>query len=660
MERKPIVFVILILVLLLSVTVASARDQQSGVNLDSRAKDLAAQKYGIGADALQPVGKAAKVKFPLQGITAYDSKFIDGKGNVYAIAVNTEGQEVSIETLSRAEKAAHEARDGKLDKNLATLLRTASPDAKVEVDIWLVDNEGDLEADLVKPVVDASANQKAYPSRSAAVQAAPEESVSTFDAKAWEAQEQSIVRTETARMEALIYPRLLELRRHGYIGVSGELSPVITVTLPVRVIREWSKRADVDIIYKSATLGNEINIARQAVEADHVNSQGIKGNGSDIAVVEYGGMVSSTNPYLSGTTIDNPFGCWTESHPTGIAGIIRSTKATYQGIAPRTDLWVGCGNSNSQIYLSSAHGVAWGADSFSLSWYSDYTRSITTMDKFYDKFPLKYIALVIKSAGNRGDSDGIVTSPGIGFNTLAVGAYNDVNTDGWGDDYIDYYSSYVDPFSTHGDREKPEVAAPGTNIMSTTTAYPWIGDIGSGTSYAAPIVAGISSLLYQRAPALTSWPESTKAILMASAWENLEGAAALSEYDGAGGVDAYYADLVAQNSTWYGGWGSGNYYCATGSYDIGTMYLYTGFETKVAVVWDQNPWYWDYVNRPSADLDITIYDPTWTSVAGSWSWDNTYETVQFTPAMDGVYTVHISQVRCDANPKYIGWAWSSP
>jgi hypothetical protein len=219
----------------------------------------------------------------------------------------------------------------------------------------------------------------------------------------------------------------------------------------------------------------------------------------------------------------------------------------------------------------------------------------------------------------------------------------------------------VDPYSTHGDREKPEVAAPGTNIMSTTTAYPWIGDIGSGTSYAGPIVAGITSLMYQRNSGLKAWPEATKAIIMATAWNNLEGTSRLSDVDGAGGVSALEADYAARNNTIYGGWGGTNYYCATANnFNIGTMYLYAGYPTRVVIVWDQNPWYVNYATQPSADLDLEIYDPAMAWVDGSYSWDNTYEIVEFTPATDGTYTIQVDQTRCDANPKYIGWAWSAP
>ena len=47
-------------------------------------------------------------------------------------------------------------------------------------------------------------------------------------------------------------------------------------------------------------------------------------------------------------------------------------------------------------------------------------------------------------------------------------------------------SSFVDPTSTMGDREKPEVSAPGTNIQMLSNGFPWPGQTNSGTSFAAP------------------------------------------------------------------------------------------------------------------------------------------------------------------------------
>jgi hypothetical protein len=532
----------------------------------------------------------------------------------------------------------------------------------IEVDIWLKTPEENLEARFERPVVDGSANQQELATRPAQKPAASGESTAeTFDAEAWEAAEVANGRAVMARVEAVTAPVVEELRGAGYEAYASELAPVITVTMPVSAIRQWARRGDVDTIYRGAILGNEMNIARKVVGAHTVNGYGFTGVDSRVAVVEYGGMVSSANPYLAGITTDNPYNCAVDGHVTGIAGIIRSTHSQFRGIAPGTNLWVGCGKTNNQVKTITNHANTWSADTFSLSWFSGAQHSPSGMDKFYDNIMYNYTDLVVKSAGNRGDGDGWVTPPGLGYNTLTVGSFDDGNTIAVGNDVMASYSSYVDPLSDHNDREKPEVAAPGSNIYSTTTASPWRGNIGSGTSYAAPMVAGITSLMYDRNSGLAGWPEATKAIVMATAIKNKEGDTRLSERDGAGGVWALEADWVARNDSIYGRWGGNTYTCATATdWNIATMYLYAGYKTRVVIVWDQNTGYANYSTKPSADLDLWVYDPGMAVVSVSASWDNTYEIVEFTPATTGTYTIQVDKIRCDLTPDYIGWAWSQP
>jgi subtilisin family serine protease len=274
--------------------------------------------------------------------------------------------------------------------------------------------------------------------------------------------------------------------------------------------------------------------------------------------------------------------------------------------------------------------------------------------------------LVVKSAGNLGLMDGWVTPPGLGYNTLTVGNFNDNNTVYRTDDTMNDTSSWKDPLSAHGDREKPEVVAPGTDITSTTAGTPWIASVGSGTSFSAPFVAGQTALLYQRNSALRAWPESTKAIIMATAIQNKEGATRLSEKDGAGGIWAVEADWVARNNSTHGRWGGDEYDCTSNTptaWDATTMSLTAGHKTRVVLVWDQNPDYSFYATQPSADLDLQIWRTTSplqkTPVAESSTWDNTYEIVEFTPSVTGTYSLRINKFRCDLTPGYMGWAWWS-
>ena len=101
-------------------------------------------------------------------------------------------------------------------------------------------------------------------------------------------------------------------------------------------------------------------------------------------------------------------------------------------------------------------------------------------------------------------------------------------------------------------REKPEIAAPGTNIRMLSNGFPWGGQTDSGTSFAAPMVAGTAARLIQRKPFLGIWPEQLRAILMSSAANNIEGATRLADVDGAGMMAVNTAARILED-TQHGG-----------------------------------------------------------------------------------------------------------
>jgi len=279
-------------------------------------------------------------------------------------------------------------------------------------------------------------------------------------------------------------------------------------------------------------------------------------------------------------------------------------------------------------------------------------------DWFYDYMVRELRVTIVKSAGNRGTGNGNVTSPGLGYNVLTVGAFDDRNTVATGDDVMAPYSSFRNPISTSNDRIKPEVVAPGTNIISTTNASPWTGNISSGTSYAAPVVTGIAALLMQRNAAFRFSPEAIKAVIMATAVQNLEGAARLSDRDGAGGVNAERADNVARRVSGVGDWGAVSYTCSTPSPLVGTSPSFVaGRRYRGVIVWSVDPNWSGYPNRPNADLDLVIRQPNGTVVARSLSFDNAYEIVDFTAPVSGTYRAQIIKHRCSSSPQYLGWAW---
>lgn len=118
----------------------------------------------------------------------------------------------------------------------------------------------------------------------------------------------------------------------------------------------------------------------------------------------------------------------------------------------------------------------------------------------------------VQAAGNSGGSSTIggTTGPGSGcmaYNTVVVGNLDTKGTLQYSDDVIASDSSY---YSGSMLAYKPDICAPGTGIYSRF----YLGK-ASGTSLAAPQVAGVIALMCEQRPALKTQQTTVKAILTA-------------------------------------------------------------------------------------------------------------------------------------------------
>jgi subtilisin family serine protease len=143
--------------------------------------------------------------------------------------------------------------------------------------------------------------------------------------------------------------------------------------------------------------------------------------------------------------------------------------------------------------------------------------------------------VLVKSAGNEG-----IKRPGPGSLTIPADARGDVIVVG----ASSRDSASVTPFSSRGptsdERPKPDILAPGEQIMSAKPGGGYVKQ--SGTSMASPHIAGIAALILERYPKLK--PMQVKRILMQSAKK-----LGSSEFDenaqGVGLVDAVKALQLA-------------------------------------------------------------------------------------------------------------------
>ncbi|SCG73060.1 S8 family serine peptidase [Micromonospora humi] len=260
--------------------------------------------------------------------------------------------------------------------------------------------------------------------------------------------------------------------------------------------------------------------------------------GVDLTHPDLAGKVAESRNFSEETNPDDIVG-----HGTHVASIIAGSGAAsggkYRGVAPDATLLSGkvCeeyGCTESAILA----GMQWAAAeqhatvaNLSLGGWD--TPEVDPLEQAVETLTAQTGTLFVISAGNDG-ADGSVSSPATADAALAVGA-------------VDRDDELAD-FSSRGPRVgdgaiKPDITAPGVDIVAARAAHGQIGDpVGdkyvslSGTSMAAPHVAGAVALIAQQHP---GWNAGRyKATLMASARPHPEQTAF---QQGAGRVDLAHA-----------------------------------------------------------------------------------------------------------------------
>lgn len=615
----------------------------------SAPRDLAAQRLAARLD-LAPSElhflSCARPRLANGPHEAFAFKFADGAGAVHGIALDGGGEEFDLRAALEREFAAQRERTGPLEPRLAEVLAQAEPNSQLPVILWL----SAPPRSLARPLPDAARESMQAAGGADALLAGN-------DAE------------RAARSEEACRDVLERLRALGVTARRDELAPMVFARVtPAQVREAASWPGVVTLAYDDVQL-SELDSARRTIRADVVHGRGLAGAGVQLAQIEVGGRVRppQINPALSGVVQDAAFVCASPNdHATAVAAVIASRKTTTRGISPDASLWAGgsCGGVASELLDRSSAAQVWGARALNLSWGSDTDLALSTLDRFYDDVVLNGWRTVVKSAGNRGAMDGDVTSPGLAYNVLTVGAFNDRGNSKWSwwgftpPDAMSSISSWRNPLSAVGDRKKPELVAPGENIAVPMAkfGFMWLYANLTGTSLAAPMATGAAGLLMNRDPALEIWPEGVKAILLASAAHNLEDGPLHSERDGEGGLVLDLADDIARGAN--GGWNGLAYDCAMPmDFPAASMALVAGQTVRVAIVWNNDPAYANYNSEPCADIDLTILDPWGAYAAGYGSFDDTYETLQFTASATGTYTLQLHKFRCSLSPQYLAWAW---
>jgi subtilisin family serine protease len=642
-----------------SVGLAGANSQPSSPG--GALEAAAAQQHGLDADDLKVV-KQSTVDLSLTGESYTEAKVLDtAAGRTYGVSLDSAGNAVDSKAAQGRELAAYRDRFGTMTRDLSRRVANSAPDGLVDVGFWLKSNHLSV---ATRPEVEKSASGPATIHAIETAEAASDRRVS-------------------AAVADVVKPFAADLRAGGNVVTEvGDDSPSVFARVKASDV---ARLAADDRVLATSYAGHRAtetqDVAISTTATSKVFPKFVTGIGVLGGVVECcdslfeedpADLDSENNAYLARIHEGRAGACpGDHSHPTAVSGIIQSTHHKFTGIAKDVGLYfnsaAACDGSEAGVDAATddvinnvsgatnhSYGVAQAgtepacpdADDV----WSVQTRNLD--DKVRGFADSQYVA-----AGNDGNAT-CVGPPASAWNIVSVGAFDDNNTSGWAGDTMAAFSSGGDPSSNNGDRQKPEVAGPGVNftgLLQSPGGFP-TGGIGSGTSYASPVYAGGAALLEQQKPALLSWPEGEKAVMLASSCHNIEGAQTNSELDGAGGPDFFEMwNLLNANRFQFGSIANGTGTAVTKTFTgVGV-----GQEMRIALAWDTNTSYALYGNDPSDDLDLALIRPNGTVAANSASFDNTHEVIEFVADQAGTWTIQVNRFRTDdpAGSTFYGLAW---
>jgi hypothetical protein len=499
----------------------------------------------------------------------------------------------------------------------------------------------------LSPAVSTLASQPGAPKSPAEIEqrranAGPAVLTSTLTAQ----QAQAFGDRNLASLRAQIAPVrgsfLDQLRAQGLAAqYASETAPMVYLEGVTRQqVEELARLPGIDAIYDAPpnVAGPALSTASPAQNADLISEAGYTGSGVKVAVVE-GQRVYTANPYLAVTAVYSA-ALPAAHHSTEVAGVIKSAHPTYKGLAPDALLYSANGSYTDFGVMSAA--LDWGAANAKVlnsSYYWENGSSIGPfeLDRHMDylvRYNLNFAAVAAGNFARTGcptTTTLYVSTPGQGYNALTVGNYDDDETLSWSDDAMNYCSSFGDP-----GHAKPEVAAIGTNIVSTiaSSSSPYFSSFNGGTSFSSPMVAALAADLIGADSSLALYPEALRSIIMATALHNVEGDARLSDEDGVGAIDASAALATLERGDW-----ADQFIDASTAFPLTySVYAYQGERVRFVVNWLSNPTA-GYVEDPlPADLDLEAYRADGTTlITFSTSISNNFEIVDFVAPASETY-----------------------
>ncbi|MFN8597443.1 MAG: S8 family peptidase [Anaerolineae bacterium] len=352
----------------------------------------------------------------------------------------------------------------------------------------------------------------------------------------------------------------------AFQSVNYNISPLISAGFGLRFVTDYEQTDggdyffidDVNIAFDPQPLTAPPYTYLDTLNVRSVWNMGLKGTDVYVAVIDSGmapdwdfqrlpgepGMTSSRLHWQESFNDNTNLAYDTNGHGTHVAGIIggsgQKSNGLYKGIAPNVGFI--------SVKVSDDNGMSYESDVVAaMQWVYDNNQRVgtltaitpyrirvvnlslnSTVEQSYHTSPLSAAAeilwfngvVVVASAGNVTAETGyntINTGPANDPFIITVGASDENGTAARSDDVVTNFSAHgvtLDGF------QKPNIIAPGKNIVSTLAESSWwrnnyndrfvdgIYFRASGTSMAAPMVTGAVALLLQDEPNLT--PDQVK------------------------------------------------------------------------------------------------------------------------------------------------------
>ena len=466
--------------------------------------------------------------------------------------------------------------------------------------------------------------------------------------------------------------RFTEKYRLGEVGKNVRVdpgAPVIYAELDPQAIRRIADLQEVSMVFLYDPRGfDDLDNSQGIAQADNAHALGYNGSNIKVAVYELG-PDDTSNLTITARYQNNP---GTSDHSRHTHGIIRNNQRNApHGHAPDCQLH----SANDYDLAAIRWAVDQGCTVISQSFHRDAEQ--TSANLSFDDVYKDWLALhwpyptICEAAGNGEDTEFVNHK---GYNRLAVANHNDTATGMSGS------TVFRNPDSDHGDRELPEISANGTSVTT-------VGLTKSGTSMAAPAVAGSTACVQEVNGVLKSWPEGCRAIQLAAARLNPDGGTWWSDLvagedgvDGTGALNTLQAVRIAEQRK-----GRNNRPAPRG-FDVGTLRtadigpngettfsynisvprsIFFHHNVKVALAWDSDVREVNFfgITIPvgsvlTLDLDLKIYDSAGNLVGYSGSYDNSYEIAEFRAVAGETYTIKIRRWS-GTDDVWYGIAWNT-